>query len=92
LAALVRRAERAAAIAQDLLVENERWRERAPQQLEYMFELGAEFRKAGHMRLFPTTTISRFCMDTNSLMEPGVSDGVPSQSRPERDVPNLPLV
>jgi hypothetical protein len=49
LAALVQRAERAAALAQDLLVENERWRKRALQQLEYMFELGAEFRKAGHM-------------------------------------------
>jgi len=50
LTALVRRTERAAPIAQDLLVENERWRERALQQLEYMFELGAEFRKAaGHM-------------------------------------------
>jgi hypothetical protein len=27
--------------------ENELWRERALQQLEYMFEVGAEFRKAG---------------------------------------------
>ena len=47
LTALVRRAERAAALAQDLLRENELWRERALQQLEYMYEVGAEFRKAG---------------------------------------------
>ena len=47
LAALVRRAERTAAHAQDLLRENELWRERALQQLEYMYEVGAEFGKAG---------------------------------------------
>ncbi len=49
LAALVRRAERAAELAQTLLLENERWRECAVRQLEYMFELGEEFRKVSRL-------------------------------------------
>jgi len=46
LADLTRQAERAVARAQELLRENERWRDLAVQQLEHMLELGAEFRRA----------------------------------------------
>lgn len=44
--ALFRRAERASAQARDLLDENDRWRQSVLTQLDYMFELGAEFRRA----------------------------------------------
>ena len=43
--ALFRRAERASAEARDLLDENDRWRQSVLAQLDYMFELGAEFRR-----------------------------------------------
>ena len=39
------RAERASAQARRLLDENDRWRRSVMQQLDYMFELGAEFRR-----------------------------------------------
>ena len=45
LAALIERAERAAANTRRLLDENDHWRRRAERQLEYMFELSAEFRR-----------------------------------------------
>jgi hypothetical protein len=44
--ALFRRAERASAQARDLLEENDRWRQRVLAQLDYLFELGADFRRA----------------------------------------------
>jgi hypothetical protein len=44
LAALIRRADQATAAAQRLLAENHRWRRSAERQLDYMFELSAEFR------------------------------------------------
>ncbi|MEY9110595.1 hypothetical protein ABH999_006791 [Bradyrhizobium yuanmingense] len=46
LAVLIRRAERAMADARRLLAENERWRRYAERQLDAMFELSAEFRRA----------------------------------------------
>ena len=45
LLALFSRAELASAQARILLDENDRWRRRVLAQLDYMFELGAEFRK-----------------------------------------------
>ena len=45
LLALFSRAEHASADARRLLDENDRWRRSVLQQLDYMFELGAEFRK-----------------------------------------------
>lgn len=45
--ALFNRAEHASAEARRLLEENDRWRRRALAQFDYMFELGAEFRKPG---------------------------------------------
>jgi hypothetical protein len=53
LAALIKRAELAAARARELLAENDRWRERAAQQLQHMFELGADFRAAGRKINYP---------------------------------------
>lgn len=44
LLALFSRAELASAQARSLLDENDRWRRSVLQQLDYMFELGAEFR------------------------------------------------
>ena len=46
LLALFSRAELASARARQLLDENDRWRQSVLQQLDYMFELGAEFRRA----------------------------------------------
>ena len=46
LAALTKRAERAIEEARHLIRENDRWRENVQQQLDYMFELGAEFRRS----------------------------------------------
>ena len=46
LLALFSRAELASADARRLLDENDRWRRSVLQQLDYMFELGAEFRRA----------------------------------------------
>jgi len=46
LLALFSRAERASARARDLLEENDLWRQRVLEQLEHMFELGNEFRRA----------------------------------------------
>lgn len=46
LLALFSRAELAVAQARRLLDENDRWRQRVVQQLDYMFELGAEFGRA----------------------------------------------
>jgi len=46
LPALFSRAELASADARRLLDENERWRQRVQWQLDYMFELSAEFWKA----------------------------------------------
>ena len=43
--ALFDRAEHASATARLLLEENDHWRRRVLQQLVYMFELDAEFRK-----------------------------------------------
>jgi len=43
--ALFNRAEVASATARLLLDENDRWRRRVLQQLDYLFELSAEFRK-----------------------------------------------
>ena len=45
LAALIERAERAAANTRRLLDENDRWRRHVEWQLDYMFELSAEFRR-----------------------------------------------
>jgi hypothetical protein len=45
LTALIRRAEIATAQARILITENDRWRETVQQQFDYMFELGAEFRR-----------------------------------------------
>lgn len=45
LLALFARAEHASATARLLLDENDRWRARVLAQLDYMFELGAEFRR-----------------------------------------------
>jgi hypothetical protein len=45
LAALISRAERAVAETRRLMDENDRWRRRAERQLDYMFELSAEFRR-----------------------------------------------
>jgi hypothetical protein len=42
---LFARAELASAQARRLLDENDRWRQSVLQQLDYMFEQGAEFRK-----------------------------------------------
>lgn len=53
LKAMFSRAERADAQARLLLDENDRWRRSVLQQLDYLFELGAEFRAArriGHPR------------------------------------------
>ena len=44
LAALIRRADDATAAAHRLLDENNRWRRNAERQLDYLFELCAEFR------------------------------------------------
>ena len=44
LAALLGRAEDATAAAHQLLDENNRWRRNAERQLDYLFELCAEFR------------------------------------------------
>jgi hypothetical protein len=46
LLALFTRAELASARARSLLDENDRWRQCVLQQLDYMFEQGAEFRRA----------------------------------------------
>ena len=46
LLALFSRAEVASAQARSLLDENDRWRQSVLQQLDYVFELGAEFRRA----------------------------------------------
>ncbi|HZR72824.1 hypothetical protein [Bradyrhizobium sp.] len=46
LQALFVRADLASAQACRLLDENDRWRRSVLQQLDYMFELGADFRKA----------------------------------------------
>jgi hypothetical protein len=43
LAVLIRRAERAADRARDLMIENDRLRQHAILRLEYMFKLGTEF-------------------------------------------------
>jgi hypothetical protein len=43
---LFSRADLASAQARRLLDENDRWRQSVLQQLDYMFELGADFRKA----------------------------------------------
>jgi hypothetical protein len=43
---LFNRAELASAQARRLLDENDRWRQSVLRQLDYMFEQGAEFRKA----------------------------------------------
>jgi hypothetical protein len=45
LLALFSRAELASARARSLIDENDRWRRSVLQQLDYMFELGAEFRR-----------------------------------------------
>jgi hypothetical protein len=50
LLALFSRAEVASAQARTLLDENDRWRQSVLAQLEYMFELGAEFRKPRRSR------------------------------------------
>jgi hypothetical protein len=42
---LFNRAEIASAQARRLLEENDRWRRSVLQQLDYMFELGADFRR-----------------------------------------------
>jgi hypothetical protein len=58
LAALLRRAELASARARDLLEENDLWRRRVLAQLDYMFELGTEFRGTGRTHR-PVDTLSR---------------------------------
>lgn len=47
LLALFARAELAIVEARRLMDENDRWRQSAQQQLDYLYELGAEFRKTG---------------------------------------------
>ena len=54
LAALLRRADKATAAAHRLLDENERWRRSVERQLDYMFELGAEFRRPALSRAAST--------------------------------------
>ncbi|MCP3373623.1 hypothetical protein [Bradyrhizobium cajani] len=51
LAALIDRADIATATARRLLDENDRWRRTAEWQLDYLFELSAEFRKPAISRL-----------------------------------------
>ncbi|MBR0839207.1 hypothetical protein JQ607_03280 [Bradyrhizobium liaoningense] len=51
LAALIDRADVATASARRLLDENDRWRRTAEWQLDYLFELSAEFRKPTIRRL-----------------------------------------
>jgi hypothetical protein len=51
--ALFRRAEHASANARRLLDENDRWRQSVLQQLDYMFELGTEFRRARRLTAPP---------------------------------------
>ncbi len=46
LAVLIERADRATATARRLLDENDRWRRSVEWQLDYFFELGAEFRRS----------------------------------------------
>lgn len=46
LLALFNRADLASAQARRLLDENDRWRQSVLQQLDYMFELSADFRRA----------------------------------------------
>ena len=55
LAALIRRAESATANARRLLDENDRWRRSVEWQLDYLFELSAEFRRpvVGHLPAIP---------------------------------------
>lgn len=54
LAALISRAEVATATARRLLDENDRWRRSAEWQLDYLFELSAEFRRpVSRLRAFP---------------------------------------
>jgi hypothetical protein len=50
LLALFARAELASAHARRLMDENARWRQSVLQQLDYMFELGAEFRRMRRTR------------------------------------------
>ncbi|MGV7216297.1 hypothetical protein [Bradyrhizobium sp. UFLA05-112] len=45
LAALIKRAEGATAAAHRLFDENDRWRQSVVRQFDYMFEIGAEFRR-----------------------------------------------
>jgi hypothetical protein len=61
--ALFTRAELASAQARHLLDENDRWRRSALAQLDYMFELGAEFRSG---RRAPTPTGFRIPAAPNS--------------------------
>jgi hypothetical protein len=49
LLALFSRAEMASAQARVLIDENDRWRHSVLQQLNYMFELGVEFRRPRRM-------------------------------------------
>jgi len=58
LQALFRRAELASARARDLLEENDLWRRRVLAQLDYMFEIGTEFRRARRTHR-PVDTLSR---------------------------------
>lgn len=51
LAALIKRAEGASATARRLLDENDRWRRSVERELDYMFELSAEFRRPAVNRL-----------------------------------------
>jgi hypothetical protein len=53
MAVLIRRAELAAERARDLMIDDDRWRQRAIEQLEYMLERGAEFRSAGRTIGYP---------------------------------------
>ena len=50
LAVLIRRAEGATAAARQLIDENDRWRQSVMRQLNYMFEISAEFRKPSVIR------------------------------------------
>ncbi len=59
---LFKRADLASEQARRLLDENDRWRRHVLQQLDYIFELGAEFRRTGRAPdLFERnqTTLSR---------------------------------
>lgn len=77
LAALIRRAEGALATARQLMNENEYWRRSVAQQLDYMYELGAEFRRPALKR---PATLGRPRGEDEGPAPRSGSDDVPTPS------------